>query len=116
MTTLDELISQLPERYQPLYGQERDDTSRSADAPRTEHILSTIDLVAGNLGRPLRILDLGSAQGYYCFLAAERHHHVVGLDYLPINVAVSRAIHDLHPQLSVEFVEGDIDGVAAMVD
>jgi SAM-dependent methyltransferase len=115
MTPLDELISHLPERYQPLYGHESDDTSRSADSPRTGQILSMIDLVAVHFGRPLRILDLGSAQGYYCFLAAERRHHVVGLDYLPINVAVSRAIHELHPELPIEFVEGDIDGAAAMV-
>jgi O-antigen chain-terminating bifunctional methyltransferase/kinase len=114
-TTLDELISQLPERYQPLYGLDSENTSRAADSPRTAQVLSMVDLVATHLGRPLRILDLGSAQGYNCFLAAERQHHVVGLDYLPINVAVSRAIHALHPELSVEFVEGDIDGAAAMI-
>jgi O-antigen chain-terminating methyltransferase len=113
--TLDELISRLPERYQPLYGRDGEDTSRTADLPRTAHILSMIDLIGAHLDRPPRILDLGSAQGYYCFLAAERRHHVVGLDYLPINVAVSRAIHEFHSELSVEFVEGDIDGAPALV-
>ncbi len=115
MTTLDELISQLPELYQPVYGRASDGTSRSADSPRTAHILSIIDLVEAHFGRPLRILDLGSAQGYYCFLAAERHHHATGVDYLPINIAVSRAIHAQHPELSVDFVEADLDGVAALV-
>ena len=115
MTTLDELISQLPELYQPVYGRVGNDTSRVADSPRTAQILSTIDLIAAHFDRPIRILDLGSAQGYYCFLAAERHHHVTGVDYLPINIAVSRAIHQQHPELSVEFVEADLDGVSALV-
>ena len=115
MTTLDELISQLPELYQPVYGRLSNDTSRVADSPRTAQILSTIDLIAAHFDRPIRILDLGSAQGYYCFLAAERHHHVTGVDYLPINIAVSRAIHEQHPALSVEFVEADLDGVSDLV-
>ena len=115
MTTLDELISQLPELYQPVYGRPSDGTSREADSPRTAQILSIIDLVAAHFGRPIRILDLGSAQGYYCFLAAERHHHAMGVDYLSINIAVSRAIHEQHPELSVEFVEADLNGVAALV-
>ena len=115
MTTLDELISQLPELYQPVYGRLSNDTSRVADSPRTAQILLTIDVIAAHFDRPIRILDLGSAQGYYCFLAAERHHHVTGVDYLPINIAVSRAIHQQHPELSVEFVEADVDGISALV-
>ena len=115
MTTLDELLSQLPERYQPVYGQDLESTSRSADSPRTTQILSTIDLIATHLGRPIRVLDLGSAQGYYCFLAAERQHHATGVDYLPANIAVARAIHDLHPDLLVDFVEADLDAVGKLV-
>jgi SAM-dependent methyltransferase len=112
---LDQLIAQLPERYQPIYGQGDETTSRSADSPRTAHIMSTIDLVGAHLGRPIRVLDLGSAQGYYCFLTAEHHHHATGVDYLPINIAVSRAVHELHPQLSVDFVEADLEVVSQLV-
>ncbi|MGD9996121.1 MAG: methyltransferase domain-containing protein [Ilumatobacteraceae bacterium] len=114
-STLDELIAQLPERYQPIYGREDDSTSRAADSPRSSAIASTVDSVARLTDRPLRILDLGSAQGYYAFLLAERGHHVTGIDYLPINVAVSRAVHEGHPHLKVEFVEADLSDLGAVL-
>jgi SAM-dependent methyltransferase len=114
-SSLDELIAQLPERYQPIYGYVDDTTSRAADSPRTEAIVTIADGLARALERPLRVLDLGSAQGYYAFLLADRGHFVLGVDYLPINVAVSRAIHHTHPHLTVEFVEADLSTLSNLV-
>ena len=106
--SLDEAIARLPEQYQPIYGRDEIASARDAELPRTAQILSTIDLVSTELGRPLRILDLGSAQGYYCFLAAERGHHVTGVENLPVNIEVARAISQRHPDLDVDLVEADI--------
>ena len=114
-SSLDELIAQLPERYQPIYGRADEAASRVADSPRTDAIVTLADSLARTLERPLRVLDLGSAQGYFAFLLADRGHFVVGVDYLPINVAVSRAIHHTHPHLTVEFVEADLSTLSDLI-
>ncbi len=61
-------------------------------------------------------MDLGSAQGYLAFVLAEAGHHVTGVDYLPINVQVARALHNRNPTLDVVFVEGDVTDVPSMTD
>jgi O-antigen chain-terminating methyltransferase len=111
---LDRLVSQLPERYQPIYGDEPGESSRAADLPRTASIVEMAELVSRHVGRPLRVLDLGASQGYLAFVLAERGHHVTGVDYLPINVQVARAIHDRHPHLDVTFLDGDVTDAVLM--
>ena len=112
---LDALIAALPEVYQPIYGHGSYAASRDADLPRTAHVRRMVDVIASERDRPLRILDLGSAQGYFCFLLAERGHQVVGLEYLAQNIAVSRALADRNPALAVEFVHDDLNAVAELV-
>lgn len=109
------LIANLPEVYQPIYGYITDAVSRDADLPRTDHILAAADAVAAERGRPLRVLDLGSAQGYFCFLLAERGHQVVGVEYLAQNIAVSRALAERHPDLDVDFIHDDLGVVPGLV-
>ena len=50
------------------------------------------------------------------FRLAERSHHVTGIDYLPINVAVSEALAVEHPDLDVTFIEGDLVDAASLVE
>jgi SAM-dependent methyltransferase len=107
-TSLDELINQLPERYQPIYGRDLSDTARQSDDPRTGQILDIIDALHGHLGRPLRVLDLGSAQGFFTLKIAERGHHATGVDYLQINIDVANAIAEEHRNLDVHFVQSDL--------
>ncbi|UNW13438.1 methyltransferase domain-containing protein [Xanthomonas phaseoli pv. phaseoli] len=44
------------------------------------------------LGRPIRVLDLGCAQGYFSLNLAARGSIVHGADFLDRNVAVCRAL------------------------
>ena len=113
---LEGLVSQLPELYQPIYGDEPAASSRAADLPRTASIVESAELLERHVGRPLRVLDLGSSQGYIAFVLAEHGHHVTGIDYLPINVQVARAIHDRHPELDVAFIDGDITAATLVTD
>jgi O-antigen chain-terminating methyltransferase len=106
---LDELIDQLPELYQPIFGQ--DDllpAKRPGDLPRTDTILLVASELSQRLGRPLRVLDLGSAQGYYTFLLGARGHTVVGIDYLPENVALCNELAVQFPDIDVAFHCGNI--------
>ena len=91
-------------------------SSRAADLPRTASIVESAELLERTFGRPLRVLDLGSSQGYIAFVLAEHGHHVTGIDYLPINVQVARAIHDRHPELDVAFIDGDITAATLVTD
>ena len=110
------MVSQLPETYQPIYGHPALASSRVSDDSRVDYLVNLLTLLSAEYERPLRILDLGSAQGYVAFRLAERSHHVTGIDYLPINVAVSEALAVEHPDLDVTFIEGDLVDAASLVE
>ena len=110
------LVAELPEIYQPIYGQPLVQGARTADSDRIDIVAQVVDKVGRLVGRPLRILDLGSAQGYIAFRLSEAGHTVVGVEGLAQNVAVARAIHEQHPELDVRFVEADILDCPSEVD
>jgi O-antigen chain-terminating methyltransferase len=110
------LVHQLPEIYQPIYGHPDLASSRLADNSRVDLLMQVVTPLSARMERPLRVLDLGSAQGYLAFRLAELSHHVTGIDYLPINVAVARALADEHRDLDVTFIEGDVVDAASLVD
>ena len=110
------LVAALPEVYQPIYGQPQLQGSRSTDSDRITIVSRIVGEVAGQVGRPLRILDLGSAQGYVAFRLAELGHRVTGIERLKENLAVARAIGLQYPDLPVDFVAGDIVDAPTLVD
>jgi O-antigen chain-terminating methyltransferase len=105
---ITKLLAELPEIYQPIYGHPEITASRSADSHRIDLLTNVIREVSTSVGRPLRILDLGSSQGYVAFRLAELGHHVTGIDFLQQNVALARALQDERPELDVAFIVGDI--------
>jgi O-antigen chain-terminating bifunctional methyltransferase/kinase len=111
-----DLVAQLPEIYQPIYGQPQIQGSRSSDPRRVSTVVDTVERIATVTGRTLRVLDLGSAQGYVSFRLAEVGHHVTGIEFLDSNVAVARLIHEEHPHLDVSFIEGDVMECQSLVD
>ncbi len=113
--TVSQLIEELPEIYQPIYGHPQLQASRSTHNHRLDVLVHLVGELSAHLDRPLRIVDLGSAQGYLTFTLAELGHHVVGIDSLGKNVAVARAIQAEHPQLDVQFIEGDITECGSLV-
>ena len=110
------LVAELPEIYQPIYGLPLVQGARTADSDRIEVVAQMVDTVCQLVGRPLHILDLGSAQGYVAFRLSEAGHTVVGIEGLAQNVAVARAIQEQHPDRDVRFVEADILDCPSSVD
>ncbi len=113
---IKQLVSSLPEIYQPIYGHPELSTkvSRSC-ADRLEHIINIHNALRGFLGRPVRVLDLGCAQGYFSFNLAELGAQVHGVDFLGKNIAVCNEIAQENPSLTVSFEEGRVeDAIAAL--
>ncbi|WP_200376591.1 methyltransferase domain-containing protein [Thiocystis violacea] len=110
LPTLAELVAALPEVYQPIHGHPELSSSVSRTcSDRLDHVLMVHDLLHALHGRPLRVLDLGCAQGYFCFRLAERGALVDGVDYLRENIALCSALAAERPTLAVSFREGLIE-------
>lgn len=65
-TKLAELVNDLPEFYQPIYGHDEwDDKPLRNCRDRLPVIKKIYDDLSAKLQRPLRVLDLGCAQGFF---------------------------------------------------
>lgn len=104
LAELKMLVDALPEVYQPIFGypEYSGEASRETN-DRLEDIVSAYDALAEKLGRPLRVLDLGCAQGYISFTLAARGAQVLGVDFLPENIELCKKLSSLNPELSVDF-------------
>lgn len=109
-TNLDELIAKLPEKYQTIFGHPEwdDEVSRDCNA-RLPFIEKYYDNLSSCLGRPLRVLDLGCAQGFFSLNLASKGAEVHGLDFLAENIDVCRALADENPAFKAEFSVGKIE-------
>jgi O-antigen chain-terminating bifunctional methyltransferase/kinase len=101
---LIEKIQALPEIYQPIFGHPElaRQVSRQCE-DRLHHLLALHDALRETLGRPVRVLDLGCAQGYICLSLAARGARVVGVDFLQANVDVCMTLAAEHPQFDARF-------------
>lgn len=106
------LVKALPEVYQPIYGHPEFDAlaSRPCD-DRLRLITSIYTRLASEIGRPLRVLDLGCAQGYFSLQLAERGATVTGIDRLDENINLCRRLAEKYPTHSVQFEVGRIEDV-----
>ncbi|PIF93501.1 O-antigen chain-terminating methyltransferase [Acidovorax sp. 62] len=107
---IEKLVSDLPEIYQPIYGYP--ELSGQVSRPcfdRLEEIARIHDSLQRQLGRPLNVLDLGCAQGYFSLSLAERGAKVHGVDYLDKNVAVCSALALANPHLNASFETGRVE-------
>jgi O-antigen chain-terminating methyltransferase len=111
---IEKLVSDLPEIYQPIYGHPElsGQVSRSC-LDRLEHIVRIHDALQRLFGRPLMVLDLGCAQGYFSLHLAKRGAFVQGIDFLDKNVAVCNALAQENPALQVRFSTGRVEAVIA---
>lgn len=93
---LTDLVAALPERYQPIYGHaEWASAARRCD-DRAAMILSIAKSISGIEKRPLRVLDLGCAQGFFGLTLAANGMQVHGIDVLDANVAVCKVLNKEH--------------------
>ena len=110
--SLKTLVENLPEVYQPIFGHTElpYDTSRTCD-DRLIEISNIYKLLEKNLGRPLKVLDLGCAQGFFSLSLAQLGAKVQGIDFLDKNIAVCNALADENKNLFVKFNEGRIEDI-----
>jgi len=101
---LTALVAALPEVYQPIFGHPElsGQVSRVCDN-RLDHILRICEAVEQAVNRPLRVLDLGCAQGYFSLSLAARGAVVRGVDFLEENIAVCTALAEEHGCKSATF-------------
>lgn len=111
---LAELVSRLPEIYQPIYG--HPDLSGQPSRPsldRWEEIRRLHAALAEKLGRPVRVLDLGCSQGFFSLSLAEAGACVVGIDYNEANIAVCKALAAEHLAFQVSFAVEKVEDILA---
>lgn len=111
---INQLVKNLPEIYQRIYGHsEFDDTSRLC-SDREKYITCVVENLQDKLGKKdLKILDIGCAQGYFSLSLASKGCKVTGLDYCKENIELCRALNKENnfdckfdiEKLTSEFVE-----------
>lgn len=109
---IEQLVADLPEVYQPIYG--HSDLSDHASRPcadRLEVIAGIYDALQELKGAPLKVLDLGCAQGFFSLSLASRGATVRGVDFLDKNVAVCTALALENPQFDATFEVGRVEDV-----
>ena len=101
---LASLVAQLPEIYQPIYGHPNLSITASRQCDdRLKSILKVYSSLNLVLKRPLRVLDLGCAQGYLSFSLAAKGASVYGVDLQKENIAVCQSLADEYSNLSTSF-------------
>lgn len=109
---IPELVRALPEVYQSIYGhQEYDGSAARACEDRLVSLVAIHDRLRASLGRPVRVLDLGCAQGYFSIALAVRGATVAGLDFSAENIALCQALADEHPEADLTFTHGTVEEV-----
>lgn len=107
---LNEALEKLPEIYQPIYGYEeiRKSSSRKC-ADRLTYIEKIYDSLKSKLGRDLKVLDIGCAQGYFSLNIASWGGEVTGIDYLDKNIEVCKLLAKENESYRIYFVNANIE-------
>ena len=107
---LSALIKALPEFYQPIYGHDEWDAhSLRACTERLVAVEKIYDDLSRELKRPLRVLDLGCAQGFFSLSLAERGATVTGVDVVEQNISLCKFLASEHPERKANFVCSKIE-------
>ncbi len=117
MTTIQLLVDDLPELYQPIFGHpELSQGSSRSSSDRLIHIVDIYKAVESILGRPLNVLDLGCAQGFFSLNLAALGATVHGVDYLEQNIHVCQALQAENPEFKAQFTFGKIEELLQTVE
>lgn len=116
LPSVAQLAAALPEIYQPIFGHPVLAAAPSrVSIDRLVVVQAVYDALAAHLGRPGKVLDLGCAQGFFCFSLAERGASVTGIDFLEPNIALCERLAADHPSLSVRFQQAGIESIIPSV-
>ena len=108
--SLKDLVSGLTEAYQPIYNHaELSKNPSRMCQDRLDYIIEVYNALSLKKQRPLHVLDLGAAQGYFSFSLAEVGATVHGIDYLDENIAVCKKLASEYKNLDVSFQSGRIE-------
>jgi O-antigen chain-terminating methyltransferase len=114
---LTKLVADLPEIYQPIFGHPELSTGvRRECEDRLTPIVAIFDTLTAKLKRPLRILDLGCAQGFFSLSLAKRGATVLGLDFLEANIALCQALAAEHLDCAAHFRTGLVEDVCFQLE
>ncbi|MGK8931706.1 methyltransferase domain-containing protein [Pluralibacter gergoviae] len=114
---LNTLVSELPEIYQTIFGHPEWDGDAARDCnQRLGLITEQYDKLSSALGRPLRVLDLGCAQGFFSLSLASRGATIVGIDFQQENIDVCRALAEENPEFKTDFQVGRVEEVIASLE
>ncbi|EGD09723.1 Methyltransferase/kinase domain [Xanthomonas vesicatoria ATCC 35937] len=106
------LVAALPEKYQPIFAHpELSDGSSRGCEDRLLLIRQCAQRLQAALERPLRVLDLGCAQGFFSLNLAADGHTVHGVDFLDLNVNVCKALAAENPLFAASFEHGTVEDV-----
>jgi O-antigen chain-terminating methyltransferase len=111
-SNIRDLVARLPECYQPIFNFPHLDeaVSRQCD-DRLVAIRSALETLVQHYGRPLRVLDLGCAQGFFSLSVADLCESVLGIDFLAANIDVCNAARDAADLPHVRFEKGEVGEV-----
>jgi len=114
--TLESLVEDLPEVYQPIYGHPElsGRSSRPCD-DRLIHIKQLYHSMEAQLNRPLNVLDLGCAQGFFSCNLAKLGARVLGVDFLAANIAVCECLAAEYSALNLSFINGNIETILTQI-
>lgn len=109
---IEQLVSRLPEIYQPIFG--HPELSGQVSRPCIDRLAKIVQIHDGLchvLGRQLNVLDLGCAQGYFSLSLAKQGANVCGIDFLDKNIDVCNALVKENPGLQARFETGRVEDV-----
>jgi SAM-dependent methyltransferase len=112
--SLERLVATLPEIYQPIFG--HPELSHRVSRASEDRLLPIIEIYRAlevQLRRPLRVLDLGCAQGFFCLNLARLGATAHGLDFQHGNIAVCKALASEAPGLDATFEAARVEDVLA---
>ncbi|WP_410014377.1 methyltransferase domain-containing protein [Sodalis sp. C49] len=117
MTNIENYVSSLPECYQLIYGHPELEikTSRNCN-DRLVIIEGFVQKLREELGRPLRLLDLGCAQGFFSLNLAKYCSEVKGIDFLDKNIELCKALAEEFSFDNVEFHQDTVQNVIQALD
>lgn len=116
-TTLSGLVAELPEVYQPIFGHPElcHTVSRRCD-DRLAQIISVYQALEMVFARPLRVLDLGCAQGFFSHSLSQLGAQVHGVDFLEANIAVCKALAAERGDCGIVFDTARIEDVLSRLE
>jgi O-antigen chain-terminating methyltransferase len=116
-SSINELVNALPEIYQPIFNHpELSASSSRKSIDILKKIENSYEQIEKLIGRPLKVLDLGCAQGFFSLSLAQLGAIVTGIDYSKPNIDVCNYLALENNHLNVTFRLDSVDSTITALD